>query len=213
MGAQLYSQGLEPLKRLARSESLWERRIAILATFHYIKRDSFDATLAISGLLLADREDLIHKAVGWMLREVGKRDLKREEDFLLLHGNGVSEPDRIRKMVDTCRAIKSYRNHPILFNEDDHFDFAKPQNNFVAATTAYASWGYFDYRFKGEGFDEGYQSVPVNWGISSERKRGFFILLQEITGAGRGATGLEATNACRADARCSACGGDDGLWC
>ena len=44
-------------------------------------------------------------------------------------------------------------------------------------------WGYFDYRFKGEGFDEGYQSVPVNWGISSERKRGFFTLLQEITGA------------------------------
>jgi hypothetical protein len=62
---------------------------------------------------------------------------------------------------------------PILFNEDDHYDFDKPDNNFVAAIRAYASWGYFDYRRKGEGFDEGYQSVPVNWKISSERKRAF----------------------------------------
>jgi hypothetical protein len=54
-------------------------------------------------------------------------------------------------------------------------------NNFVAATQAYASWGFFDYRMKDEGFDEGYQSVPVNWGISSARKRGFFEKLKEIT--------------------------------
>ncbi len=72
---------------------------------------------------------------------------------------------------------------PILFNEDDHFDFDKPRNNFIAAVSQYASWGYFDFRMKGEGFDEGYQSVPVNWGISSARKRGFFQLLREMTGS------------------------------
>ena len=103
-------------------------------------------------------------------------------DYLLLHGNGVGQPERIREMVNKTRAVKGYRNQPILFNEDDHFDFAKPDNNMVAAVSQYASWGYFDYRMKGEGFDDGYQSVPVNWGISSERKRGFFGLLQEMTG-------------------------------
>ena len=72
---------------------------------------------------------------------------------------------------------------PILFNEDDHFDFDKPVNNFLAAVSAGAGWGYFDFRMKEEGFAEGYQSVPVNWGISSARKRGFFRLLAEITGA------------------------------
>ena len=104
-------------------------------------------------------------------------------DFLLLHGNGVHDPDRIAGMVKETRAVGGYRGVPILFNEDDHFDFDKPRNNFVAAAEQYASWGYFDYRMKGEGFEEGYQSVPVNWGISSPRKRGFFALLGEITGA------------------------------
>jgi hypothetical protein len=73
---------------------------------------------------------------------------------------------------------------PILFNEDDHFDFDQPQNNFVAAISEYASWGYFDFRMKVESFDDGYQSVPVNWGAMSSRKQGFFRLLSEITGEG-----------------------------
>jgi hypothetical protein len=103
-------------------------------------------------------------------------------DFLLLHGNGVKEPDRIERMIQQTRQVRGYRRVPILFNEDDHFDFDKPRNNFVAAVSQYASWGFFDYRMKGEGFDEGYQSVPVNWGISSARKRGFFSLLSEMTG-------------------------------
>jgi 3-methyladenine DNA glycosylase AlkD len=85
VGAYLKDRSLAPLDTLARAESLWERRIAILATFHFIKRDSFEATLGIAQLLLTDREDLIHKAVGWMLREVGKRDLQCEEGFLLEH--------------------------------------------------------------------------------------------------------------------------------
>ena len=104
-------------------------------------------------------------------------------DFLLLHGNGVSDPDKIRDMVRKTRALKGYRNQPILFNEDDHFDFDKPDNNFIAAASQYAGWGYFDFRMANEGFDDGYQSVPVNWSISSPRKRGFFKLLAEMTGA------------------------------
>jgi hypothetical protein len=104
-------------------------------------------------------------------------------DFLLLHGNGVSDPARIATMIDDARGVQGYRRMPILFNEDDHFDFEKPRNNCTAAVGAYASWGYFDYRMKGEGFDEGYQSVPVNWGISSARKRAFFGLAKQITGA------------------------------
>ncbi len=103
-------------------------------------------------------------------------------DFLLLHGNGIGDPNRIRKMVDQTRALKSYHNQPILFNEDDHFNFDKPDNNFLAALSNGAGWGYFDYRMSGEGFDEGFQSVPVNWQISSQRKIGFFRLLSQITG-------------------------------
>ena len=101
-------------------------------------------------------------------------------DFVLIHGNGVHEPARITKMVETVRSLPSWRPKPVVFNEDDHFDFDKPVNNFVNATKAYASWGYFDFRMKDEGFDEGYQSVPVNWGISSDRKRGFFNTVKEI---------------------------------
>jgi hypothetical protein len=103
-------------------------------------------------------------------------------DFLLLHGNGVSEPDRIRAMVDATRALPDYRGQPILFNEDDHFDFEARDNNMLAALDRYAGWGYFDYRMEGEGYHEGYQSVPVDWTISSDRKRGFFDLLRKVTG-------------------------------
>jgi hypothetical protein len=104
-------------------------------------------------------------------------------DFLLLHGNGVADSDRIATMVKQTREVKGYRPVPILFNEDDHFAFDEPRNNFVAAVSQYASWGYFDYRMKGEGFNEGYQSVPVNWDISSARKRRFFELVKEMTGS------------------------------
>jgi len=107
----------------------------------------------------------------------------RVSDFLLLHGNGVSDPKRIGEMVRQTRAVPGYTPKPILFNEDDHFDFDQPTNNFVAALDEFASWGYFDYRMRGEGFNEGYQSVPVNWRISSDRKRGFFRLVSEMTGS------------------------------
>lgn len=113
---------------------------------------------------------------------IPRENVVRVSDFLLLHGNGVKEPKRIGEMVRQTRAVPGYRPMPILFNEDDHFDFDQPSNNFIEALKAGASWGYFDYRLKGEGFADGYQSVPVNWGISSPRKKAFFALLSEITG-------------------------------
>ncbi|HJQ70688.1 MAG TPA: DNA alkylation repair protein [Blastocatellia bacterium] len=85
VGHYLSDKPKEPLYRLAKSDSLWERRIAIIATAYFIRRGGFAETLKISKMLLADREDLIHKAVGWMLREVGNRDLAAEERFLIAH--------------------------------------------------------------------------------------------------------------------------------
>jgi hypothetical protein len=101
-------------------------------------------------------------------------------DFVLVHGNGVKEPERITRMVSQVRLDPAYRPMPILFNEDDHFDFEKPVNNMLNAVRQYAGWGYFD---PGESnYKDGYQCPPVNWGISSDRKRSFFARLKEVTG-------------------------------
>jgi hypothetical protein len=105
----------------------------------------------------------------------------RTSDFLLMHGNGVKDPNRITQMVEQVRKVPGYRPMPVLFNEDDHFDFDKPLNNMMAAVNAYASWGYFD---PGQSdYSDGYQCPPVNWGINTERKKAFFALLKEVTGA------------------------------
>ncbi|MDY6950858.1 MAG: DNA alkylation repair protein [Thermodesulfobacteriota bacterium] len=85
VGAHLISKNRKPIYRLVRSKSLWERRIGVMATFCFVKREDFTDTLAIAEWLLHDKEDLIHKAVGWMLREVGKRQKDAEEKFLLKH--------------------------------------------------------------------------------------------------------------------------------
>ena len=82
VGAHLRYRSRSPLYNLAVSNLLWERRISIMATFLYIKRGEVAETLRIAELLLRDPADLIHKAVGWMLREIGKRDRPAEEDFL-----------------------------------------------------------------------------------------------------------------------------------
>ncbi|HYW10160.1 MAG TPA: DNA alkylation repair protein [Longimicrobium sp.] len=85
VGRHLDGRDLGLLDVLARSELLWERRIAIIATFYFIRRNHFAPTLRVAGLLVNDAHDLIHKAVGWMLREVGKRDRSAEEVFLREH--------------------------------------------------------------------------------------------------------------------------------
>jgi hypothetical protein len=98
-----------------------------------------------------------------------------------LHGNGVKDPARIREMVEYTRKLPSYRPMPILFNEDDHFDFDKPSNNMWSAVSSYASWGYFDPGKNN--YVDGYQCPPVNWGLNTERKKQFFAFVKEVTGA------------------------------
>ncbi len=114
---------------------------------------------------------------------IPKENVVRASDFLLLHGNGVKNPVRITEMIKQTRAVAGYKPMPILFNEDDHENFDQSTNNFAAAIADNVSWGWFDFRRKGEALEEGYQSPPVNWGISSARKRAFFGYLSEITGA------------------------------
>ncbi len=85
VGAYLLNKPRVPLYTFARSQSLWEKRIAIISTLHFIKHNDYTDTLAIAEILLHDTHDLIHKAVGWMLREVGNRNLQAEEAFLKKH--------------------------------------------------------------------------------------------------------------------------------
>ncbi|MDO8990427.1 MAG: DNA alkylation repair protein [Sideroxyarcus sp.] len=85
VGRHLQDRPRKILRNLARSDSLWEKRIAILSTLHFIRQNDFGDTLRIAETLLHDEHDLMHKAVGWMLREVGKRDLAAEENFLKQH--------------------------------------------------------------------------------------------------------------------------------
>jgi hypothetical protein len=104
----------------------------------------------------------------------------RAADFLLMHGNEVRQPERIAEMVRRCRKLPGYRPMPILFNEDDHFDFDRPQNNMLAAIGEHASWGYFDPGKSN--YSDGYQCPPVNWRINTPRKRAFFNLVKQVAG-------------------------------
>ncbi|MFH1061711.1 MAG: DNA alkylation repair protein [Candidatus Omnitrophota bacterium] len=85
VGDFLFKRDRKILYKLAQSEQLWQKRIAILATYYFIKQDDFQDTFKIAEILLKDSHDLIHKAVGWMIREVGKRNIKQTEGFLKKH--------------------------------------------------------------------------------------------------------------------------------
>ncbi len=82
IGRYLFDKEKKIIYNLAASTNLWERRIAMISTFYFIKQNSFKEALKVAKILLGDDHDLIHKAVGWMLREIGKRDMKVEEEFL-----------------------------------------------------------------------------------------------------------------------------------
>lgn len=89
VGAHLVGRSTALLARLTRSRNIWERRIAIVATFAFIRSGQYRPTLTVAQLLISDRHDLIHKAVGWMLREVGKRDVAVLEAWLRPHYRGM----------------------------------------------------------------------------------------------------------------------------
>jgi hypothetical protein len=111
-------------------------------------------------------------------------------DYVLLHGNGVRDPERMAEMVREVREMEEYTPMPIVNNEDDrpwlddHQGFGESGNNFVACVKNYASWGYFDFRRNTEHneYNLGYQSIPVNWHITTEREYDFFDLCSQITG-------------------------------
>lgn len=106
----------------------------------------------------------------------------KASDYLLIHGNGVKGYEAMQDLIAKTRAVEGHRVMPLVVNEDDHFDFDQEKNNFVAAIEKYVSWGYFDYRKEGEDFSVGFQTVPVDWKISSDRKKAFFNKVKEITG-------------------------------
>jgi len=115
VGAHLFSRNRKPLYQLARSKSLWERRISIIATFYFIRRNDFQDTLALAELLLHDKEDLIHKAVGWMLREVGNRDRDTEEGFLKKYYTSMPRTMlryAIEKLPEKDRLAYLHGDHP-----------------------------------------------------------------------------------------------------
>lgn len=113
---------------------------------------------------------------------VPRSDVVQASDYVLLHGNGVGQASKMNNFIASTKNVSGYNNKPIIINEDDHYNFTQPANNLVTAVGEYVSWGFFDYRREGEGFDHGYQSVPVDWGINSSRKQEFFTKIREITG-------------------------------
>jgi hypothetical protein len=120
---------------------------------------------------------------------VPDENVARVADYMLIHGNGPSNPRSMADQVKRTRLVSGYHGQPIVFNEDDHFEFEQPSNNFVSALSCHASWGYFDPGAGAGGagargdYVEGYQLVPVNWRINTERKRQFFDALAQVTGS------------------------------
>jgi hypothetical protein len=116
----------------------------------------------------------------------------RAADVVYLHGNHLPGPRAVADLVAAARALPDYDDQPIVFNEDPAADLSAEENHLTAAVMAGAGWGYLDIRQPGEGFAEGFQSVPVDWSIGSARKRRFFALLREISGKPAGTAEGEA---------------------
>jgi hypothetical protein len=108
------------------------------------------------------------------------KNVVEASDYILLHGNGVEKSEFILKMILDTKKLVGRAVKPIVFNEDDHYDYDKEGNNFRTAIVNNASWGFFDFRRPNEPFTDGYQSVPVDWGINSDRKKQFFDYLKTI---------------------------------
>ena len=111
---------------------------------------------------------------------VAKPNVVQVADYVLMHGNGVKNPNRIAQMVDEVRQLSVYTPKPIMINEDDHFDFGQPHNNMSAAINSYCSWGYFDPGLND--YEHGFQSVPTQWKINTPLKKSFFEKVREVSG-------------------------------
>jgi arabinoxylan arabinofuranohydrolase len=115
-------------------------------------------------------------------RGVPTSEVAKVSDYILIHGNGARSPEQVQLLIDSTKMVLNGRNIPIVINEDDHYNFNEDKNNFKTAIENYVSWGYFDFRRKGEGLIEGFQSMPADWGVNSNRKIQFFNKVAEITG-------------------------------
>jgi hypothetical protein len=133
----------------------------------------------VKGIRVRDRRLLVSTSFNGGRIPTG--NVVAASDFVLMHGNGVKDPNRIAEMCATVRKSPAWRPMPVLFNEDDHFDFDQPVNNMRKAIESYAGWGYFDPGRND--YADGYQSMPVNWRINNDRKKAFFQFLKEVTGA------------------------------
>jgi hypothetical protein len=101
-------------------------------------------------------------------------------DFVLIHGNGPDDLDMLTRMIHATRGLPGYRTMPVLINEDPNFHFERPTNQILTSVGEYVSWGYYD---QGQNnYQDGFQSPPVNWTLSSDNKRQFFAKVKEITG-------------------------------
>ncbi len=110
-------------------------------------------------------------------------------DFILLHGNGADKPKTLRDViVRTRQRSQAHASKPIIVNEDDHYAYDEAESNLSVSVDEYVSWGLFDFRRKGEAFEEGFQSIPASWAIDTERKKDFFNKIKEITGQGQAPT-------------------------
>ncbi|MFH1656762.1 MAG: DNA alkylation repair protein [Candidatus Nealsonbacteria bacterium] len=105
IGTYLENKNRDVLYKLAKSESLWEKRISIISCFSFIRNNDFRDALKISKILLKDKHDLIHKAVGWMLREIGKKDINTEEEFLKRYYKGMPRT-MLRYAIERFSEIK-----------------------------------------------------------------------------------------------------------
>ncbi|HIO09529.1 TPA: hypothetical protein EYN09_21685 [Candidatus Poribacteria bacterium] len=111
---------------------------------------------------------------------VAKSNVVQVADYVLMHGNGVKDPNRISQMVDQVRQLPVYTPKPIMINEDDHFKFDLPKNNMLTAISSYCSWGYFD---PGQNdYEDGFQSVPTQWKINTPLKKSFFKKVGLVSG-------------------------------
>lgn len=127
-------------------------------------------------------------STSWTRRSTATSKAVESSDYILLHGNGLVDPNDVSKVVDNTRAVSTYTPMPILFNEDDHYHFDRPLNNLTSAISRHVGWGYFDPAegaggtpFYGD-YENGYQCPPVNWGINTPRKKAFFNFVKEVTG-------------------------------